>query len=255
VSSVSAALRSVDREFTDYPAPTTGALALDLVEALFDHLPDAPFAVKDLSLRYVGANAAMLDLCGVQGRSDFVGRSAGDFFSDAARYESWDRLVLRTQRPIKDRLDLCWRLRGRPVWLLTSVWPIVDARRNAIACASVSRQLQAPDRRHPTYERLAETIEYIHANLSAPIDIAEMARRAGVSVSQLERDFVKLFGLPPRRYMTKVRFEAALELLKSGGSIAEVAHACGYADQSAFTRRFRAAIGMSPREYRRGSLS
>lgn len=255
MSSVSAALRSLEPQSPDLIPQAARTLGLDLVESLFDHLPDAPFAVKDLSLRYLGANAAMLDLCGVAGKSGIVGKCASDFFADAQRYETWDRLVLRTQRPIKDRLDLCWRLRGRAVWLLTSVWPIVDARRSPIACASVSRLLQAPDRRHPTYERLAETIDYIHANLSAPVDIAEMARRAGVSVSQLERDFVKLFGLPPRRYMTKVRFEAALDLLKAGGSIAEVAHACGYADQSAFTRRFRAAIGMSPREYRRATIA
>jgi len=40
-----------------------------------------------------------------------------------------------------------------------------------------------------------------------------------------------------------------------GGPIVNVAHACGFADQSAFTRRFRATIGMSPSEYRRMHLA
>ena len=57
-----------------------------------------------------------------------------------------------------------------------------------------------------------------------------------------------------RRYVAKVRFEAALDLLRSGRPVTEVAHACGYADQSAFTRRFRASIGMSPSEYRRSII-
>jgi AraC-like DNA-binding protein len=234
---------------------TEQSLGLNLVESLFDHLPDAAFALKDSSLRYQSANAAMCELCGVRGRAELQGRTARDFFSDAARYETWDRLVQRAKRPIKDRLYYCWRLRGRPVWLLTTVWPVAGAGPEGEAVASISRLLQAPDRRHPTYERLAEIVDYIHASVSVPVDIAEMARRAGVSISQLERDFVKVFGLPPRRYLTKVRFEAALDLLKSGVSIAEVAHACGYADQSAFTRRFRAAVGMSPREYRRASAA
>ena len=34
-------------------------------------------------------------------------------------------------------------------------------------------------------------------------------------------------------------------------SVAEVAHACGYSDHSAFTRQFRATVGLTPREFRR----
>jgi AraC-like DNA-binding protein len=68
---------------------------------------------------------------------------------------------------------------------------------------------------------------------------------------QLERDFIKLIGMSPRRYLTRLRMEAAVELLeRSNDPILKVADACGYSDQSAFTRRFRAAVGMSPSEYR-----
>lgn len=87
--------------------------------------------------------------------------------------------------------------------------------------------------------------------LRAPLDIASLARDVGISVSQLERDFVHLFGLPPRRYLTKIRFEAAVEMLRMGKPIGEIAYACGYEDQSAFTRRFRMAFGVSPSEYRK----
>jgi transcriptional regulator GlxA family with amidase domain len=111
--------------------------------------------------------------------------------------------------------------------------------------------LKAADRRQTTYERLALILDHVHAHIASPVDVADLAKLVGISVSQLERDFIAVLGLPPRRYVTNVRFEAALELLKSGDSIADVAHACGYSDQSAFTRRFRAAVGMSPREYRR----
>src|SRR5262249_34472053 len=116
--------------------------------------------------------------------------------------------------------------------------------------ASVARILEAPDRRHPTYERLALVVEHIKANFTQPIEVTDLARRAGVSVSQLERDFVNLFGVSPRRYITKVRLDAALELLREGGPIVDISHACGYSDQSAFTRRFRSLVGMSPTAYR-----
>lgn len=229
------------------------SLTLGLVETLLDHLPQAPYFIKDHALRYVSANAAMLDICGVKSRADFIGRTARDFFPEAARrrYELLDRAVMRTQRPVKDQLDLSVRMRGPPVWVLFGRWPIIGSRRQSVGVVAIARRLETPDRRHPTYERLALAVDHIKANFGAPLDVADLARRAGVSVSQLERDFVSLFGLPPRRYLTKVRFEAALEMLQADKPIVEIAHACGYSDQSAFTRRFSAAIGMSPTEYRR----
>lgn len=230
------------------------SLSLSLVQQLLDHLPRAPFFVKDNSLRYVAANAAMLDLCGVGTRTDFLGCRARDFFPEAMtnRYEQMDQLVMRTRRPIHDRLDLSVRIKGLPVWLLFGRWPVVSSAGAVVGVAAIARALDAPDRRHPIYERLSLAIDYVHNNFRSPLDVADLARRAGVSVSQLERDFINLFGLPPRRYLTKVRIDTALHLLESGEDpIVGIAHACGYADQSAFTRRFHAVVGVSPSEYRR----
>lgn len=250
-----AGLREADQAFArcQLKSDPFQLLSLELVEALFDQLPQSPFFIKDQALRYVSANAAMLDLCGVKTKADIEGRTAADFFAEVARrrYETLDRQVMRTQRPALDQLDLCVRLRGGPVWLLFGRWPIANAARDSVGVVVIARRLETPDRRHPTYERLAHAVEHIKANFRAPLDIADLARRAGVSVSQLERDFIGLFGLPPRRYLTKVRLEAAVELLETDWPIVEIAHACGYSDQSAFTRRFTAAVGLSPSEYRR----
>jgi PAS domain S-box-containing protein len=242
---------------TSYPDPLPdGTIPADLLQALLDHLPQVPFFTKDTALRYVSANGAMIDLCGVRTRAELLGKTARDFFPEATRrrYEAYDRQVMRTRTPIRDQLDLCVRRRGPPIWILFSRWPIIQAQQ-VVGVAAIARELDAPDRRHPIYQRLADTVEFIHANIGAQVDISVLAERAGVSVSQLERDFVGLFGVTPRRYMTKVRVEAALELLKAGGPIVSVAHACGFADQSAFTRRFRATVGMSPSEYRRMHLT
>jgi AraC-like DNA-binding protein len=70
-------------------------------------------------------------------------------------------------------------------------------------------------------------------------------------LERIERDFVAVFGLTPRDYLTKTRLEAAVQMMRTESSIAEIAHACGYADQSAFSRRFKSATGMSPTEYKR----
>lgn len=47
-----------------------------------------------------------------------------------------------------------------------------------------------------------------------------------------------------------LRFERAVELLRSGSSLADAAFSTGYADQPHFKREFRALMGMSPTEFR-----
>lgn len=228
--------------------------ALGVSVALFDSLPRVAFFLKDRRLRYVQANAAMLELCGARSRADLIGKTAADMFQApvSARHEALDRQVMRTRKPIKDRLDFCARASGPPAWLISGRWPVEDGDGEIVGVAGMARILDS-ERRQPMYERLAVAIDYMHANFAAPFAMGEMARRAGVSPGQLKRDFVNLFGIPPRRYLTKIRLEAAVDLLAAGGPIIEVAHACGYPDQSAFTRRFRAAVGMSPSEYRNAS--
>ena len=61
-------------------------------------------------------------------------------------------------------------------------------------------------------------------------------------------------GLPPHRYLLKQRIKTARALLlDSKQSLLDIALACGFADQSHFTRVFTAAIGVSPGALRRAS--
>lgn len=230
--------------------------SLDMSESLLESLPRTPFFVKDEALRYVRANSAMLDLCGTASRAELIGKTERELFPEPmrARNEALDRQVMRSAKPLKDRLDLCVRIHAPPVWLLSGRWPVIGAGGEVVGVACIARILEA-ERRQPAYERLAVALDYLHANFAAPFDIAEMARRAGVSSCQLKRDFASVFGVPPRRYLTKIRLEAALDRLAGGGPIVDVAHACGYPDQSAFTRRFRAAVGMSPSAYRHACIA
>lgn len=234
-------------------ASFSGASAIDLMEGLFDYLPDSPFFIKDRRLVYIAVNSAMVRFCGARHRDDVIGKSAAEFFPSHGRAwsESLDLQVLRTGKPIKDQLHLAERLHGAPVWLLIGRWPVCGAGGAVIGVAQNARLLPTPNRKHFRYERLAAALSCISENLSARVEVAALARRVGISTSQLERDFFELFGVSPTKYVSKVKLDAALEMIRAGHAIAEVAHACGYSDQSAFTRRFQAAIGMSPSEYRR----
>jgi len=83
--------------------------------------------------------------------------------------------------------------------------------------------------------------------------VRDLARHVGLSQRRLIQVFSAEVGLTPKQYGRMRRFHGALEL--SGGVAdpdwAEIAYACGYADQSHLIRDFQAFAGHSPAAYRR----
>jgi PAS domain S-box-containing protein len=234
-------------------SPSISFLTIELIERFMNQLPSIPFCVKDRELRFIRVNTAMLKLAGAQSAQEMLGRTSRDFFREESwrRYEAEDRRVLETGQPITDQLLRSLRRDGTATWIMFGRWPVTGANGEIVGVCAIARNLSAPDRRSTSLGRVAPIIEHIQNNFAAPIDVAEFAKRAGISVSQLDRDFVSLFGLSPIKYQKKIRFERAQEMLLSTDlSVAEIAHACGYADQSIFTRNFRNAVGLSPRAYR-----
>jgi AraC-like DNA-binding protein len=72
-----------------------------------------------------------------------------------------------------------------------------------------------------------------------------------VSLRVLERRFREAFYLSPQQYLRRLRVRMACHpLVYSEQSIAEIAAAHGFCDQSHFGREFRRETGMTPREYR-----
>jgi AraC-like DNA-binding protein len=81
------------------------------------------------------------------------------------------------------------------------------------------------------------------------VDVAEVAARSAVSTRHLERAFQEQVGVSPKMFGRLLRLDYALELAGSGSNWAEVAHLCGYFDQSHLARDFRAMTGATPVEF------
>ena len=77
-----------------------------------------------------------------------------------------------------------------------------------------------------------------------------LAASGGLSVRQLERQFLDAVGLTPKRFIRTVRFQRALQLLRDGMPPSGVAAACGFADQSHLAREFRDVAGAPARDVR-----
>ena len=100
------------------------------------------------------------------------------------------------------------------------------------------------------FRRLSQAIEAIRARFAEPLEDLDLARLTGISASQLHRYFIRYLGTSPRDVQHRVRLEHAVRLLAGSETIGAIAHLCGYADQSAFTRRVGQLTGQTPGKLR-----
>jgi AraC-like DNA-binding protein len=83
--------------------------------------------------------------------------------------------------------------------------------------------------------------------------IALMAERLCISPRQLHRRCLPAFGYGPKHLSRIMRFQRALEEVRCGMPLAQVAVAGGYADQAHLSREVRALAGTTPRGLRGNS--
>jgi len=93
--------------------------------------------------------------------------------------------------------------------------------------------------------------DYIEARLFEPVRLAELARIADMPAYAVVRTFKRRFGVPPHRYQTQRRIDAARRLIRDGVPLGELSHLCGFADQAHFTRAFKQTLGFTPGFYAR----
>jgi AraC-like DNA-binding protein len=98
---------------------------------------------------------------------------------------------------------------------------------------------------------LEKVVAFIEAHLGGDIGLPQLARLVDFSPDYLARLFKSSFGLPPHQYVMRRRIERAKGLLSQrGSSVAEIAHACGFASQSHFAAAFKAKEGITPAAHR-----
>lgn len=236
------------------PAPHAQSLAnLGIIEQLFDHLPDTVFFLKDIAGRYVAVNQSLVERCGLADKKQLVGKRVHDVFPPelAKRYAAQDTSVVRTGRPIVDRLELHWYARRRSGWCLTTKLPLRDQGGNIIGSVGISRDLRAPGDRDNIPVSLVETLDYLETHFGENVSPASLAKRAGLSPIRFARIIKRIFRLTPSQLITQTRLAAASRLLlETEQQVVDVAHTCGFYDHSAFTRSFRSATGMTPTQFR-----
>jgi AraC family transcriptional regulator len=115
------------------------------------------------------------------------------------------------------------------------------------ACAPIESSAHSLDR-----IRLRRVLDYIAANIENDITLVDLAGVAGYSLFHFARKFTLAMGTAPHRYISRMRLEKAMAELAAGKlPLAAIALHAHFSSQASFTRAFRRATGMTPKEYQR----
>jgi transcriptional regulator GlxA family with amidase domain len=98
---------------------------------------------------------------------------------------------------------------------------------------------------------LGPLVAWLRANLRASLDVAKLARRAGMSVRSLHRHCVQVLDTTPAKLVEKVRIEQARTLLATTSlGTKTIAARCGFGTPARMALVFERALGVGPRAYR-----
>ncbi|MGC4894668.1 AraC family transcriptional regulator [Micromonospora sp. DT31] len=105
-------------------------------------------------------------------------------------------------------------------------------------------------------DRLNAALDHLEQRLDRPLDVAALARIAGVSEHHFGRLFSALAGLPLSEYVRRRRMTlAGADVLAGRESLLDVAVRWGYGSNEAFARAFRAVHGVGPTQARRSGAA
>jgi AraC-like DNA-binding protein len=100
--------------------------------------------------------------------------------------------------------------------------------------------------------RLRRVQEYLAANLSEPISLADLAGVAGLSRMHFAAQFRVATGCRPHDFLLQHRIESAKRILAEKNTpLVEVALSVGFQTQSHFSTVFKRLVGESPARWQR----
>lgn len=100
--------------------------------------------------------------------------------------------------------------------------------------------------------RLRRVRDRIDRDYAEPLDVAALARGAGMSAGHLSREFKRAYGESPYSYLMTRRIERAMALLRRGDlTVTDVCFEVGCSSLGTFSTRFTELVGVPPSVYRR----
>jgi len=99
--------------------------------------------------------------------------------------------------------------------------------------------------------RMSRVMTFVGAHIAENFTVADLAAVACMSSAHFARSFKATTGQCPHEFVTRIRLALAKQMLADPHlPISDIALSTGFSSQSNFSRAFRGATGMTPRDYR-----
>ncbi len=99
--------------------------------------------------------------------------------------------------------------------------------------------------------RVIFAIGLMNERCSSPLTLSEIAGQVRLSREHFSRLFKAEIGMPPAKYVKRLRLQRGKELLETTLlSVKEIMYKVGVTDESHFVRDFKLAYGFTPMQYR-----
>lgn len=95
--------------------------------------------------------------------------------------------------------------------------------------------------------KMSQIVKWVRINFMRPIDIGELASKAGMAINTFHRQFKRATGLSPIQFQKQLRLLEARNLIAfEGYPVASAAYHVGYQSPSQFNREYSRFFGSSP---------
>jgi AraC family transcriptional regulator, L-rhamnose operon transcriptional activator RhaR len=102
--------------------------------------------------------------------------------------------------------------------------------------------------------KMEELRKMLDSRVIEPIALDALAARFGFTKHYLCRAFKRYTGTSMLTYRLRARINQAMTALRaSNDGVLDIALSCGFTDQSFFNRKFKAMVGMTPKQYRQSA--
>lgn len=110
-----------------------------------------------------------------------------------------------------------------------------------------------PSTPHPAVRRAAALIpgRLGRGGSGHGVELRDLAATVGLSPGRLGRLFATELGLPYRSYVRWAQLQKVVDVLRSGGTLTDAAHAAGFTDSAHMNRVCRQVFGLNPSEMTR----
>lgn len=105
------------------------------------------------------------------------------------------------------------------------------------------------DNRPRQASRHRDVIAYMRDHYDTEIKLQTLAGIARVNPFVLLRQFGNDYGVTPHQYLRSFRVNKAMQFIRQGARLSDVAQLCGFCDQSHLNRQFKKTVGVSPGKY------